>query len=114
MSTWRIVRGALTSSRRESTPSLLRYAPRVGSLVWLFAAVMAAVLVLWVVSLARRAAIRRRGGSPASVRRELDRMTHDPEISDRLLERMRRKHPGAGEARLVQLAIAELRADRRR
>ena len=50
----------------------------------------------------------------AQLRDELRRMTHDPDVVDRLLERMQRKHPRASEREVLRLAIAELRADRRR
>jgi hypothetical protein len=50
----------------------------------------------------------------AQLKVELRNMTHDAEVATRLVERMRQKHPAASEARLVALAIAELKADRRR
>jgi hypothetical protein len=51
--------------------------------------------------------------SVTALRRELERMTADPAVADRLVARMRRRHPNASTARLYQLAIAELKADRR-
>lgn len=62
--------------------------------------------------LARPARPRKR--STAELRDELRRMTHDGAVVERLLERMRRRHPESGERALLRLAIAELRADRRR
>ena len=50
----------------------------------------------------------------AELRAHLRRMTHDADVADRLVERMRSKHPTASEAALLRFAIAELRADRRR
>lgn len=50
----------------------------------------------------------------SELRVHLRRMTHDPAVADRLVERMRARHPGASEAALLRFAIAELRADRRR
>jgi hypothetical protein len=78
-------------------------------LILLVAVVMVVVLVV--------AVLRRAGGGSVpgrSSRAELERMTHDRCVADRLIERMRAKHPDASDARLIQLAIAELRADRRR
>lgn len=56
----------------------------------------------------------RRARTARDLRAELRRMTHDPEVADRLIERMRARHPGASESALVRYAMAELRADRRR
>lgn len=56
----------------------------------------------------------RRRATTRDLRAQLRDMTHDPEVADRLIERMRKRHPDAGELALVKLAIAELRSDRRR
>ncbi|MDQ3032254.1 MAG: hypothetical protein M3Y87_07550 [Myxococcota bacterium] len=48
------------------------------------------------------------------LRVQLRRMTHDADVAERLLERMRRRHPSSSEAAILRLAIAELRSDRRR
>lgn len=55
---------------------------------------------------------RRRRGLKA-LRAELRAMTHDSQVAENLIERMRRRHPAASDLVLVKLAIAELRADRR-
>lgn len=52
--------------------------------------------------------------SVAELRAELRRATHDSDVAERLLDRMRRRHPEASERTIVRLALAELRADRRR
>lgn len=57
---------------------------------------------------------RARPRSARDLRAELRRMTHDDAVTERLIERMQRPHPGASEAALLRFAIAELRADRRR
>lgn len=79
------------------------------------------VLIAVVIALAACAVLYRlaRPARPAKrstveLRDELRRMTHDHAVVERLLDRMRRKHPEASERTLLRLAIAELRADRRR
>lgn len=63
-------------------------------------------------ALARRPS-RRRPRSTRELTVELRRMTHDPEVATRLIERMQRRHPRASEAAVPRFAIEELRADRR-
>lgn len=55
----------------------------------------------------------RRRRSLRVLRADLRAMTHDDQVAENLIERMRRRHPGASDIVLVKLAIAELRADRR-
>ncbi|UJR82791.1 hypothetical protein [Sandaracinus amylolyticus] len=57
---------------------------------------------------------RPRARSVVELRDQLRRMTHDAEVAERLVDRMRRRHPDASERTVLRLAIAELRADRRR
>ena len=47
------------------------------------------------------------------LRAELRRLTRDPEVAERLLDRHRARRPGASERELLRLAIKELRSDRR-
>jgi hypothetical protein len=80
------------------------------SLCWGIAiAAVIAIGVYWLLVPRGRPRMR----SVADLRAELVRMTHDEDVADRLIERMRRRNPDASEARLIALAIAELEADRR-
>lgn len=79
-----------------------------GSLIAVALAVLACVALYRLANPPRRRHVLR------DARAELVRMTHDRGVADRLIERMRARHPGASEGTLVRLAIAELRADRRR
>jgi hypothetical protein len=78
------------------------------------------VLITVIVMLAACAILYRLANPPRkepsieSLRTELRRLTHDSEVADRLVERMRRRYPDASEVVVLRRAIAELRADRRR
>lgn len=56
---------------------------------------------------------RREQATPDSLRTRLVHMTGDRAVAQRLIERMRKRHPDADEPKLIALAIAELRRDRR-
>ncbi|MFO0708552.1 MAG: hypothetical protein U0353_01860 [Sandaracinus sp.] len=49
-----------------------------------------------------------------TLRRELDKLTHDPRASDSLLERERERSPDASELERVETVLRKLRRERRR
>lgn len=79
-------------------------------------AVVAIILVVTLVLLSQSSVFARttRKKSAAALQKELYSLAHDREVAARLLARMERLHPDASEARRLQLAIKELRRDRRR
>lgn len=80
------------------------------SLLVLALAVTAGV-VLYAISVApKRAAVR----DGASLRRELDRLTHDARTSESLLERERERSPDASERERLETVLRRLKRDRRR
>ena len=74
----------------------------------------AIVAVVGCVILYRLASPPKRRATAKDLRAQLRDMTHDDEVAERLIDRMRKRHPDASELALVNLAIAELRSDRRR
>ncbi|HJL20240.1 MAG TPA: hypothetical protein RMH99_31525 [Sandaracinaceae bacterium LLY-WYZ-13_1] len=57
---------------------------------------------------------RRRPKSAAALRKTILRMTHDPGVAERLIERERERHPALGERALLAKVIRRLERDRRR
>lgn len=77
----------------------------------LLAVLLLAVVAFLIYRATRPPAPRKRTASDLRV--ELRRLTRDPLVAERLLDRHRRKNPEATEKEILRLAIAELRADRR-
>lgn len=80
----------------------------VSSILLGVAVAVALAVGLWWLSRPRRDA-----ATPEALRTKLVHMTGDRAVAQRLIERMRKRHPDADEAKLIALAIAELRRDRR-
>jgi len=76
-----------------------------------FLAVVCACAVLFALATASR---RKRPVTAGSLRRELDKLTHDPRASASLIERERRRSPDASELELLQTIVRRLRRERRR
>ncbi len=77
--------------------------------------VLAAVLVAcgalyWLATRSRR----KRPVSQGDLRRELDKLTHDPRASSSLLERERARSPELSERELLHVVVRRLRRERRR
>jgi len=74
-------------------------------------AVVCACAVIFVLATRSR---RKRPVTASSLRRELDKLTHDPRASASLLERERERSPEASELELLQVIVRRLRRERRR
>ncbi len=74
-------------------------------------AVICACVVLFV--LANRSRLKR-PVTTGSLRRELDKLTHDPRASESLLERERARSPESSELERLQVVLRRLRRERRR
>jgi hypothetical protein len=79
--------------------------------VLVLALVVVACGVLFYLATAAR---RRRPATIVGLRRELDRLTHDPRSSTSLLERERARSPELTELELLQVVLRRLRRERRR
>lgn len=74
-------------------------------------AVLCACAVLFALATASR---RKRPATAASLRRELDKLTHDPRASASLLEKERARSPDLDELELLRVVVRRLRRERRR
>jgi len=80
---------------------------------WLLLGAAIAAVIAWLVSRRGGAAPRRRAG-PAALRRRLHKLTHDPEVADRLIHAESKRHPELDEADVLRRVIRRLERDRRR
>lgn len=79
--------------------------------VLVLVAAIAACAVLYALSVLPR---RKKARTPETMRRELDRLTHDARASESLLERERARSPGATEHELLETVLRRLKRERRR
>jgi len=82
-------------------------------LLWILALVALVALVVWL--LRSGGSVRKReSASAARLRRTIARMTHDPDVAERLIARERERHPELSERALLRKVIRRLERDRRR
>lgn len=70
-----------------------------------------ACIVLYAISVAPK---RRAPRTVATLRRELDKLTHDPRASESLLAREAERSPDATELELLETVLRRLKRERRR
>jgi hypothetical protein len=79
--------------------------------LWVLVAAVLGCVVLYALS---RQARKRPPVTAESLRRELDRLTHDPRASASLLERERARSPERSELELLRVVVRRLERERRR
>ncbi len=70
-----------------------------------------ACVVLYAISVAPK---RKAPRTTANLRRELDKLTHDPRASESLIARERERSPDASELELLETVLRRLKRERRR
>ena len=70
-----------------------------------------ACIVIYAVSVAPK---RKAPRTAAGLRRELDKLTHDPRASESLLARERERNPEARELEVLETVLRRLKRERRR
>lgn len=75
-------------------------------------AILVLVFIGWI--LKRRTPSRSTGARPSQLMRKLDRLTRDPSVSERLVQKVAFKHPEKSQRWCIEKAIFDIERDRGR